>query len=233
MPSANAAEPSSSLPPALEPDYRRFEREVSPWLGRGGALLDPTSLDLLRLYGTLIYRQAASLALIAKGDRSTLFTRHLLDSLNPLPLFESPPASVLDIGSGAGFPGIPLAIAWREARLTLVESRVKKAGFLERAIRELGLRSVRVVCARLEDLGREWTMEPAAAIFIRAVGSVPELLPRAAGVAAPQARWVYFLGRATDDAALTRELAAKAFTGEVAAGLFGGRLLHGRFPEPP
>lgn len=180
-------------------------------------------------YGRLVHDSSASLALISDGDRSSVYTRHVLDSLNPLSLFKAPPASLLDVGSGAGFPGIPLAIVWPKTTVILLESREKKAGFLERAVRELGLRNVRVVCGRLEDSERDWRAGPAASVFVRAVGNLPHVLSHAVGRATPDATWVYFLGAGTEAGPIVSSLAAVRIRARVEAGSFGGRLLTGSF----
>lgn len=236
MPSVNAASTSNNLPSDLERDYREFESTLGAGAAgaSGGAptLTTPESVALLKRYGRLVHDSSASLALISDGDRSTVYTRHILDSLNPIALFDSPPASALDIGSGAGFPGIPLAIAWPDTSVVLLESREKKAGFLERAARELGLRNVRVVCARLEDEAMNWRVDsPADAVFVRAVGDLPQVLGHASRRAGSGATWVYFLGAGSDPAPTIAGLAARGFEARVAAGLFSGRLLTGRFPN--
>src|SRR5512142_1056831 len=157
MPNESAGAPPRDLPPELNPDFERFREALGQAaVGAGSGLdpvHDPTALRLWREYGRLVYQRAADLALIGKGDRVHVYTRHVLDSLNALTVFPTPPRLALDIGSGAGLPGIPLAIAWPASQLVLLESRERKAGFLEQAVRALGLRNVRVVCARLEDYG--------------------------------------------------------------------------------
>jgi 16S rRNA (guanine(527)-N(7))-methyltransferase RsmG len=218
-----------TLPPGLQADYQEFLRRVeSP---RNTARISQTSVDTLRAFGALVYERSARLSLVAEGDRRTLYTRHILDSLNPLPLFTEPPASALDVGSGAGFPGIPLAVVWPETRVILLESRERKAGFLETAVRELGLRNVRVVCARLEDHGRGWHAGEQAAAFIRAVGDLPGLLRSLAPICAEGARWVYFLGSATAGETLIRDPGGspRAQPAETVRGAFGGQLLTGIF----
>jgi 16S rRNA (guanine(527)-N(7))-methyltransferase RsmG len=175
MPSGNAASGDPKLHPELRSDHLEFSCALKPWLdARGGAGVEV--LNLLTRYGSMVYEQSARLSLIAGADRAHLFTRHVLDSLNPVSLFPSPPPSGVDIGSGAGFPGIPLAIVWPSSRMTLIESREKKAGFLEKVSRELGLRNVIVRCQRLEALaheeaGREALGEAFEAAFIRAVAN--------------------------------------------------------------
>ena len=187
---------------------------------------DPTALRLWREYGRLLYQKAADLALIGKGDRVHVYTRHVLDSLNALTAFPTPPHSALDIGSGAGLPGIPLAIAWPTSHVVLLESRERKAGFLEQVVRALGLRNVRIVCARLEAYGRSWTSGPYDAVFIRALGDLASTLEHASKGATAGAGWVYFLGSRSPEEALGRESASA----EVVTGAFGGRLLAGKFP---
>ncbi len=177
-------------------------------------------------YARLLYEKIPTLALIGKGDRSTLYTRHILDSLNPLSLFPEPPQYILDIGSGGGFPGIPLGIVWPETKVVLLESRERKAGFLERTVRALPLKNVKIACERLEEHSRK--KEPAYdVVFIRAVSEVARLLETIAPSCLPGARWVYFAGGGIDREQLTRALAITGRSGEEAIGAFGGRLLHG------
>jgi 16S rRNA (guanine527-N7)-methyltransferase len=225
------------LPSDLREDFARFEEEVLPWLEpdplQSAGQSSPAArarLDRLRAYGALLHERAARLSLIAKGDRESIFTRHVLDSLNPLALFEQPPASFLDVGSGAGLPGIPLAIMWPEARAVLLESRDRKAGFLEHATRTLGLSNVCVVCARLEDYGQSWKAAPAAAVFIRAVGDLPRLLPAIQPAAEEGAHWIHFLGDRSQEEAMP---ASAGYPAMVQSGTFHGRLLTGRFPGAP
>jgi 16S rRNA (guanine527-N7)-methyltransferase len=233
MPTESGGAPPRDLPPELNPDFERFRAMLgpAPAPSRGSEPtrdLDPAALRLWGEYGRLLHEKTAGLALIAKGDRAHLYTRHVLDSLNALTAFPTPPRSALDIGSGAGLPGIPLAIAWPDSKVVLLESRERKAGFLEHAIRTLGLRNARVVCARLEEYGRSWTSRPFDAIFVRALGDLAWTLEHASRAAAPGARWVYFLGSRSPEEALGEQSASA----EVVTGAFGGRLLTGQFPSP-
>lgn len=75
--------------------------------------------------------------------------QHVLDSLAVVPHVTA--ANVLDVGSGAGLPGIPIAIAAPRTQVTLLDSSQKKTAFLQQAKLELGLDNVAVVCARVED----------------------------------------------------------------------------------
>lgn len=104
-------------------------------------------------------------------------TKHFLDSLTCLLAFqEKPPARLIDIGTGAGFPGIPLKIVLPSMQLTLVESVGKKADFCQHVVNLLGLEKVEIVKARAEELGQnpayrqkfDWAVA-------RAVANLPEL----------------------------------------------------------
>ncbi len=232
--------PSSAIPAELAADRRLYlERlalatESTPAIEQGSPPHGPPSplpltseaLTLMDRYARLLYEKIPTLALIGKGDRSTIYTRHILDSLNPLSLFPEPPQYILDIGSGGGFPGIPLGIVWPETKVVLLESRERKAGFLERTVRSLSLKNVKVACERLEEHSRK--KEPAYdVVFIRAVSEVARLLETIAPSCIPGARWVYFAGGGIDREQLTRALAITGRSGEEAIGAFGGRLLHG------
>jgi 16S rRNA (guanine527-N7)-methyltransferase len=86
--------------------------------------------------------------LTAIRERDHMVVEHLLDSLAVLPHVQ--PSAVLDIGSGAGLPGIPLAIARRGLQVTVLDSNRKKCAFLQQVIIELSLTNVTVACARAE-----------------------------------------------------------------------------------
>jgi 16S rRNA (guanine527-N7)-methyltransferase len=230
MQSGNDARKHPPLPSDLAKDFDRFRAAL---LERDGVLpISPpvleSAIDRFREYGRLLHERAASLSLVSKGDRGQVYTRHVLDSLNPVAVFAEPPGSAWDIGSGGGLPGIPLAILWPETRVTLLESRDRKAGFLEQAVRSLRLSNVRVVCARLEDLQPVVAAERSQAVLIRALGGLGETLARSSRLAGEHASWVYFLGDRTADDVLGPE-EQRLWGAEVASGTFGGRLLRGRF----
>jgi len=104
-------------------------------------------------------RLAAHLELIAKWNRvhnltavretEQMVVLHVLDSLSLLPHL-GPARTLLDVGSGAGFPGIPISIVRPELQVRLLDSSSKKCAFLEQARAELGLGNVSVVCERVE-----------------------------------------------------------------------------------
>lgn len=120
-----------------------------------GIPLAPHQLDQFARYAAELRRWNARVNLTAITGEREIATRHFLDSLRCALSWGPPPASLVDIGAGAGFPGLPLKILRPELRLTLSESVAKKAAFLAHIAAELGLADVEVTTARAEALGRD------------------------------------------------------------------------------
>lgn len=136
-------------------------------------------LALLARYLDLLLEVNQRFNLTAIRDRDTAWRRHIVDSLTLLPVLAEVPAgaSVVDVGSGGGLPGLPIAITRPDLWLTLVEATGKKARFLEQCARDLGLAHVKVVADRAETVGqsREHRQQYDVALC-RAVGPMAELL---------------------------------------------------------
>jgi 16S rRNA (guanine527-N7)-methyltransferase len=94
--------------------------------------------------------------LTAIRDSESIRTKHFLDSLSCVLAWKAaPPGHLIDVGTGAGFPGIPIKILYPKLKLTLVESVGKKAMFCQHLVEMLGLEHVEVMQARAEDLGQD------------------------------------------------------------------------------
>lgn len=107
-------------------------------------------------YELLLMEWNARFNLTAVRDVEGVRTKHFLDSLTCMQAWrETPPTKLIDVGTGAGFPGIPLKIVLPAMQLTLVESVGKKADFCRLVVQELELDKVQVVQARAEDLGQQ------------------------------------------------------------------------------
>ena len=112
----------------------------------------PDLAEPLLAYRDLLARWNRVYNLSAVRDPAAMVTRHLLDSLVVRPWL--PTGALLDVGTGPGLPGIPLAVAEPDRPVTLLESNGKKTRFLAQACLELGLSNVEVVQTRLEDYAR-------------------------------------------------------------------------------
>lgn len=117
--------------------------------------LTPQQLDQFGTYAAELRRWNERVNLTAITSEREIVTRHFLDSLRLALSWGDAPASLVDIGAGAGFPGLPLKILRPALRLTLVESVAKKAAFLEHMAATLGLADVLVLTARAETLGQD------------------------------------------------------------------------------
>lgn len=117
-----------------------------------GLHLTPSQVAAFRTYLQEITRWSARLNLTALREPEDIVRAGFLDSLACLPLIPTDARRALDIGSGAGFPGLPLKLVRPDLSFTLVEASRKKATFLQHIVRQLGLAAVRVIRRRAEEL---------------------------------------------------------------------------------
>ena len=132
---------------------------VAAGAARFGIPLTPSHLTQLSSYVELLLARNQQLNLTRIVDPAEVERRHLLDSLScALPVLDELCAGVawhcIDIGSGGGLPGIPLAIVFPALQMTLLESVGKKAAFLREVAAEIGLTNVTVIVGRAEDAAR-------------------------------------------------------------------------------
>ncbi|MDR0476440.1 MAG: 16S rRNA (guanine(527)-N(7))-methyltransferase RsmG [Desulfobulbaceae bacterium] len=137
-----------------------------------GATLDPAARTRLLDYMALLQKWSAKTNLIAKNASDVEVVEHFLDSLATLPLLSS--ASLMDVGSGAGFPGLVAAAARPELAVNLIEPRQKRAAFLRQVIRSLRLPHVACHECRLEDIAVQ--SMPCGHIVSRAVADIAGFL---------------------------------------------------------
>jgi 16S rRNA (guanine527-N7)-methyltransferase len=136
-----------------------------------GLALPDERVGRLLAYLALLARWNAAYNLTAVRDPAEMVPRHLLDSLAILPWVRGP--GLLDVGTGAGLPGIPLALAEPDLRVCLLDSSGKKTRFCRQVVMELGLANVEVVQARVEAYR---PAEAPATITARAVADLPSLV---------------------------------------------------------
>lgn len=123
------------------------------WADVRAGKLSPGQHTSLREYCRLLYAGSEKTNLISPGDRKDIATKHVLPALRMGEILSLVPNKVvLDFGSGAGIPGIPLKILFPENHFILVDSRRRRANFLREVVRRLGLKSIEVHNRRIEDL---------------------------------------------------------------------------------
>jgi 16S rRNA (guanine527-N7)-methyltransferase len=125
------------------------DRQLDVGLAQLNVALDAASRERLLRYLLLLQKWNRVYSLTAIRDPARMVSHHILDSLAIIPYLPGP--TLVDVGTGAGLPGIPLAVARPDWTVTLLDSSHKKGAFLRQATMELGLENVEVVTARAED----------------------------------------------------------------------------------
>lgn len=159
----------------------------------GIALPDAAQRKLLA-YVALLQKWNKTFALTALRDPAKAVSHHLLDSLAVLPYVTQD--SLLDVGSGGGQPGIPLAIARPDLAVTLLDSNSKKTAFLQQAVIELELKNVAVHCGRVEQYRPP---EKFAGIVSRAFSELADFVTLSAALLKTDGRWLALKGVRPDD----------------------------------
>lgn len=148
-----------------------WKQRLDEGLAELGQAAADQARDGLVQYLQLLARWNRAFNLTAVRDPLEMVPRHLLDSLVVAP--QLPPGSLLDVGTGPGLPGIPLALLDPERQVTLLDSNIKKTRFCRQAVAELGLKNVRVIHARVEDYR---PAEGFATVISRAFTSLAEFV---------------------------------------------------------
>jgi 16S rRNA (guanine527-N7)-methyltransferase len=147
----------------------------------------PAAFERLLDYVELLTRWNAAYNLTAVRDPLEMIARHLLDSLAVAPFVQG--ATLADLGSGAGLPGIPLAVLEPAREHVLIDSNGKKTRFLREAVRELKLTNVRVEQARVENMRGQFDC-----ITARAFASLNQMLALGGHLLAPAGTWLAMKG---------------------------------------
>lgn len=166
---------------------------LAPFLG--GIRLSSSQIEQISAYLDLLVKWNAKTNLTAIRDPEEMVRRHFGESLFAAAHMYSQSVSrsetLIDLGSGAGFPGIPIKIYAPEVHVTLIESQNKKATFLREVIRALGLKHIQVHTGRAEQSGLT-----ASTVTMRAVEKFDQSLPVAASLVEQAGRLVLLIGAA-------------------------------------
>lgn len=150
--------------------------------------------DKLLLYLTLLDKWNKAYNLTAIRHKEVMITKHLLDSLAIIPWLHG--QAILDVGTGAGLPGIPLAIARPDLHLVLLDSNGKKTRFLQEVKRQLTLTNVDIVHTRVEDYHPVASFDT---ITSRAVSDLSQLLINTQHLIANKGIWLAMKGKLPTD----------------------------------
>jgi 16S rRNA (guanine527-N7)-methyltransferase len=148
------------------------------------------TLARLKAYADLLADWNARHNLIAKSTLSDIWHRHFLDSAQLAPMIPAQAKTLADLGSGAGFPGLVLAVMRPELAVTLHEATTKKCAFLQAAAERMGMQ-VAVLNARLEDL----PPHPFDVVTARALAPLPQLLTYAYPFTTPNSVCLFLKGQ--------------------------------------
>lgn len=164
------------------------EAQAREWL-LGELDLDAKAMDRLSLLVELLLDENGRQNLIAQGTIASVWRRHVVDSaqlLRIVPRGTMPAGAWLDLGTGAGFPGLAIAVIEPSRPITLVDSRRLRTDWLSRAAAALGLDNVSVIQSRVEDL----PTSPFAVISARAFAPLDKLLRLSARFSTPDTLWL-------------------------------------------
>lgn len=134
------------------PGHRAALLELADFAGSVGVELDATAGERLLAFEEILAERAVRLGLIARSDRGRIRPRHVMDSLRAVVAVRPGDDLAYDLGSGAGLPGIVVAIARPTLRVALVEPRKARVAFLELAVERLELRNASVVPGRIQEV---------------------------------------------------------------------------------
>jgi len=185
-----------------------------------GISLPDAAQQQLLAFRDLLLKWNKTYNLTALRDPEQAISHHLLDSLAILPHLDTGP--LLDVGSGGGLPGIPLAIARPGLSVGMVDTVQKKASFLQQASIELGLKNVTVHHARVEEMQGQY-----AQISSRAFADLGLFVSLTRHLLAPGGRWLAMKGVRPDDeiAALPADITVEAIISLTVPGLEAERHL--------
>jgi 16S rRNA (guanine527-N7)-methyltransferase len=182
--------------------------------------LEPGDVERLGTHLDALLEANERFNLTAVRDPAETWVRHAADSLSLIPFVaEAGAKSIVDLGTGGGFPGIPLAIAMPDVQVLLVDSVGKKVRYLQEVVQRLDLRNATVRQARAEELA-EWKgglRESFDAVVCRAVGSLATLVELSLPLVKIDGLLLAIKGEKAPDEIVEAARALKELQGEVAA----------------
>ena len=163
-----------------------------------GITVDPQQVEQFARHALLLMEWNRTTNLTAIVDPEQLAVKHYLDSIAPLAHIPAK-GPLLDVGTGGGFPGIPLKIMRPDQSMTLIDSVRKKISFIKHSIRQLSLEKIHALQVRVEDLGRRSDYAHRFhGILCRAFADPGNILPKVSSLLAKGGRLLMYLGPGAD-----------------------------------
>jgi 16S rRNA (guanine527-N7)-methyltransferase len=181
---------------------RGWTAELDARANELGIDLDESQLGVLWRYGVMLRERNEQVNLTSVTTPEGILTVHMLDSLTLVPHLGDA-KRIVDVGTGGGFPGIPLAVACPQRKFTLIDGTQKKIRFVAESIEALDIRNAHAIAARGESYPGEKNFD---VVVARAVGNLADLLHNAGPLLAPGGRLLAMKGKSPEDevAALPR-----------------------------
>ncbi len=160
-----------------------------------GVELDESQVEILWMYAGKLRERNEHVNLTSIVTPEGILTLHMLDSLSLVPHLGAA-RRIIDVGTGGGFPGIPLAVACPDRDFTLIDGTQKKIRFVAESIEQLDIRNARAFAARAENYSGEKNFD---AVVVRAVGSLTDVLHNAAKLVGEGGRLLAMKGKLPED----------------------------------
>lgn len=176
-------------------DDATWKRRLDDGARSMGVELDESQVESLWRYGRMLRDRNQHVNLTSIVSPEGILTLHMLDSLALVPHLGDA-RRIIDVGTGGGFPGVPLAVACPQRQFTLIDGTQKKIRFVAESVAALDIRNVEAVAARAESYGGPKDFD---LVVVRAVGTLADVLHNAGRLLAPHGRLLAMKGRAPDD----------------------------------
>lgn len=180
------------------PDSPEFARSAISWAGHE---INPGRFAVLEQFATWLIGEAIPAGGLGPHEGERIWGRHIADSLSFATAWETAPEELLDVGSGVGLPGIPLAILWPTTQVTLLDRGGRRIRLLSRAVHVLGLDNVHVSQGDAFDVADEWK-----GMAFRGSVKAPEAVGLAARMLTVDGTAVLGLSRRAEPPDRTRDL---------------------------
>jgi len=176
-------------------DEATWKKRLDDGAREMGVALDESQVEVLWRYAHMLREHNKHVNLTSIVSPEGILTLHMLDSLSLAPHLGDG-RRIIDVGTGGGFPGVPLAVAFPQREFTLIDGTQKKIRFVAESVAALDIRNVQAVAARAESFQGQKNFD---VVIARAVGALTDLLHNAGKLLAPHGRLLAMKGRTPEE----------------------------------